>query len=149
MAPGGMGWDSDDPYYHTSMFEDPWRYLMPQKRRRARPMEEEAKDGTDESKTEISGGSEGGDRTDGEDRVVQEDGKKDVENSSKDIAVDTSGEDVPGSNGSTVKEEEEKKDGEGKGVMGEVSVEDVKVTENNADLAREDAEDAQTTPAVG
>lgn len=56
--------DNDEPYYHPSMFEDPWRFLLPQEKTEGKNEEEAPKDtATEETsegkETEKSGTAEG------------------------------------------------------------------------------------------
>lgn len=103
------GADSDEPFYHKSMFEDPWRYLLPQGT--ATESLEANKGGEDKAKEAVeleqSGGARGDkgegvegetgdevcevDRTGGKEggEGEEKDTKKEVEEQKDPVAVET------------------------------------------------------------
>ena len=51
-AQKSWGTDSDDPFYHLSMFEDPWRFLLPKSESRANASEKKS-DAKDKLSSEV------------------------------------------------------------------------------------------------
>ena len=122
--------EGDDPYYHPSMFEDPWRFLLPKEEKAAEsgPGSNEGTKDANEVTEPSSGGVEDGgvaqdggvaSETDAEVRtddaaVVAEECKKEVDSPSEETAAETGD-----GGGEAVKSEERNGEGEQGGGEGE------------------------------